>query len=162
MRRKIELYINGTLADLSDQGLVLFNYSLTDLQKPTAVKNGFSKQITLPGTPQNDFIFGHIERTDRVTTVSTFNPGKRSEFAIYDDKGQILESGYLRLDSLVRRGSVVTGYKVSLFGGLGDFFYALSYDDAGNKRTLADIDYLGKGDPTELDFTIRASTVQGA
>lgn len=162
MRRKIELYINGTLADLSDQGLVLFNYSLTDLQKPTAVKNGFSKQITLPGTPQNDFIFGHIERTDRVTTVSTFNTGKRSEFAIYDEKGQILESGYLRLDSLVRRGSVVTGYKVSLFGGLGAFFYALSYDDAGNKRTLADIDYLGKGDPTELDFTIRASTVQGA
>ena len=46
MRRKIELYINGNLADLSDQGLVLFNYSLTDLQKPTAVKNGFSKQIT--------------------------------------------------------------------------------------------------------------------
>ena len=60
MRRKIELYINGTLADLSDQGLVLFNYSLTDLQKPTAVKNGFSKQITPPGTPQNDFIFRHI------------------------------------------------------------------------------------------------------
>lgn len=28
MRRKIELYINGTLADLSDQGLVLFNYSI--------------------------------------------------------------------------------------------------------------------------------------
>ena len=162
MRRKIELYINGTLADLSDQGLVLFNYSLTDLQKPTAVKNGFSKQITLPGTPQNDFIFGHIERTDRVTTVRTFNPGKRSEFAIYDEKGQILESGYLRLDSLVRRGSVVTGYKVSLFGGLGAFFYALSYDDAGNKRTLADIDYLGKGDPAELDFTILASTVQTA
>lgn len=162
MRRKIELYINGTLADLSDQGLVLFNYSLTDLQKPTAVKNGFSKQITLPGTTQNDFIFGHIARTDRVTTVSTFNPGKRSEFAIYDEKGQILESGYLRLDSLVRRGSVVTGYKVSLFGGLGAFFYALSYDDAGNKRTLADIDYLGNGNPTELDFTILASTVQAA
>lgn len=162
MRRKIELYINGTLADLSDQGLILFNYALTDLQKPTAVKNAYSKQVTLPGTPQNDAIFGHIVRTDRVTTTGSFNAGQRTPFTIYDDKGQIVESGYLRLDSLVRRGSVVTGYKVSLFGGLGSFFYALSYDEAGNKRTLADIDYLGTGNSTELDFTINASTVQAA
>ena len=162
MRRKIELFINGILADLSDQGLILFNYSLTDLQKPTAVKNSFSKQITLPGTPQNDAIFGHIIRTDRVTTTGAFNAGQRTPFTIYDAQGQIVESGYLRLDSVTRKGAVVTGYKVSLFGGLGSFFYALSYDAAGNKRTLADLDYLGTGSPTELDFTISASTVAAA
>ena len=37
MRRKIELYIDGALADINDQGFILFNYALTDLQKPTAV-----------------------------------------------------------------------------------------------------------------------------
>ncbi len=162
MRRKIELYINGTLADISDQGLVLFNYSLTDLQKPTAVKNSFSKQITLPGTPQNDAIFGHISRTDRVTEVGSFNAGQRTSFSIFDAQGRIIESGYLRLDSVTRRGPIITGYKVSLFGGLGAFFYALSYDEAGNKRTLADLDYFGTGNPTELDFTINASTVLAA
>ena len=53
MRRKVQLYIGGSLADISDQGLVLMNYSFTELQAPSAVKNSYSKQITLPGTDAN-------------------------------------------------------------------------------------------------------------
>lgn len=140
MRRKIELWINGHQADISDQSLVLWNYALTDLQKPTAVKNGYSKQITLPGTPANAEIFGHLSRPDR-TAEGGFNPLERTPFAIYDELGRILESGYLKLDSVTRRHSVVTGYTVSLYGGLGSFFYGLMYNDAGEQRKLYDMDY---------------------
>lgn len=160
MRRKIELYIDGSMADISDQGLVLFNYAFTDMENPAVVKNSYSKQLTLPGTPTNDVIFGHYYRTDRVTG-NGFDALRKTPFAIYAETGEILESGYLRLDGVVRKGGVVTGYKVSLFGGLGSFFYSLSYDADGNKRTLADLWYL-ENDPAELDFTILASKVQEA
>ena len=140
MRRRIELYINGSQADLSDQGLVLFNYAYTDLENPTAVKNSYSKQVTLPGTDNNAAIFGHLSRMDRVTGGG-FSPLVRTPFTIYNELGEIIKSGYLKLDQVVRRGSVVTGYKVSLYGGLGSFLYALSYDDNGDKLTLADLTY---------------------
>ena len=171
MRRKIELYIGGQRADLDDQGLILYNYAFTDLEAPAAVKNSYSKQVTLPGTPANDAIFGHFARPDRRTAPSTattgtaFNPGKKTPFAIYGETGDVLECGYCRLDSVVRKGRVVSGYKVSLFGGLGEFFANLSYNDNGDKRTLADLAYLESGTgaaETELDFTINLTSISNA
>ena len=157
MRRKIELYIGERRADQDDQGLVLYNYAFTDLEKPTAVKNSFSKQITLPGTPGNAAIFGHAGRVDR-RTASGFHPGRKTEFRLYDEKGCIIERGYLRLDSVERDGALVKGYKVSLFGGLGEFFYTLSYKGNGDKRTLAGLDY-----PVPLtEFSITSGYVAGA
>ena len=160
MRRKISLYIGGSLADLNEQDLVLYNYAFTDLENPTAVKNSYSKQITLPGTPANAAIVGHPARVDRRTTAgggtgTAFAAGRKTPFTIYNDTGEVLESGYLRLDSVTRKGEIVTGYKVTLFGGLGGFLYSLSYDAEGNKRTLASLVY-GYDD---LDFTIDAATI---
>lgn len=161
MRRKISLYVAGRLADISDQSFVLFNYAFTDLEKPTAVKNSFSQQITLPASSANDAIFEHAARVDRV--AGSFNPLVRTPFTIYNDLDEVVESGYLRLDSVTRNGRIVTGYKVSLFGGLGSFFYSLSYNSEGDKMTLADLDYLGTANPaTELDFTINKAAVQAA
>lgn len=163
MRRKIELYIGGTRADLDEQNLVLYNYAFTDVETPTAVRNSYSKQVTLPATPTNDKIFSHCYRLDYRTDGAGFRALQETPFTIYSDTGEIIETGYLRLDSVKRTGRVVTGYNVSLFGGLGSFFYALSYTADGEKRTLADLDYLGTDDPaTELDFIINASNVAQA
>ena len=65
MRRKISLYIDGRIADLDDESFVLFNYTMDDLSNPTIVKNSFSQQISLPGTPGNNAIFGDAFRLDR-------------------------------------------------------------------------------------------------
>lgn len=162
MRRRIDLYIAGTLADLSDQSFVLFNYAFADIQDPTVVKNEWSQQVTLPGTPTNNRIFDHYYRPDRITGPG-FNALKKTSFAIYADTGEILQRGYCRLDEVSRAGSIVTGYKVTLFGGLGSFFYGLTYRDDGEKMTLADLDYLGTANPaTELDFNILATNVTAA
>ena len=160
MKRTIELYIDGKPADLDATGLVLLNYAFTDLEKPTAVKNSYSKQITLPGTPANADIFGSIARLDRRTEYG-FYAGRKTAFDIFNELGEKVVSGYIRLDSVTRKGQIVTGYKCSLFGGLGSFFYSLSYDEDGNKRTLADLQYLSSS-PTELDFDITASNVKAA
>ena len=167
MRRKISLYIDGRLADLDDESFILFNYTMDDLSNPTIVKNSFSQQISLPGTPGNNAIFGDAYRLDRKVDYNAgasgtgFNPSKKTDFAILNELGEIVESGYCKLDSVVRKGAEIS-YKCSLYGGLGSFLYSLSYAEDGRKLTLADLDYLGNNDPGELDFTINASAVLDA
>lgn len=167
MRRKISLYIGNQLMDLDEQSFILFNYTMDDLNNPTIVKNSFSKQITLKGTPNNNAVFGGLFRLDRKVsssqgeTGSAFSTNRKVSFAIYNEMNEILESGYVKMDSITRKGADVE-YKVTLYGGLGSFLYSLSYDEQGNKKTLADLDYLGTGSETELDFTINADAVNAA
>ena len=167
MRRKISLYIADQMVDLDDQSFILFNYTMDDLSNPTIVKNSFSQQITLKGTPANNRVFGDSFKVDRNVGNyggqggADFNASKKTPFAIYNELGEILESGYVKLDSISRRGADIQ-YKVTLYGGLGSFLYALSYDESGNKRTLASLDYLGDGDPGELDFIIDANAIEDA
>lgn len=147
MRNRIYLYIADNLIDVDDDSFILFNYTMEDLTNPTVVKNSFSQTITLPGTPNNNKIFGGIWRSDRKTQMSEtlltgahFNPNKRVPFALYDEMNNILESGYVKLEKVSRdRGNI--SYDISLYGGMGSFFYALDVDDEGNKRTLADLIY---------------------
>ena len=171
MRRRISLYIDGTLADIAGQDLVLMNYAFTEAQNPTIVKNSYSKRITLPGTPTNNDIFGHFARPDRRVAETgggvAFNPGRRTPFIIYRETDEVLVSGYLRLEGVTRQGPVVTGYEVTLFGGLGDFFYCLERKADGEKMTLADLRYRLGFSPLppiadELDFTITASSEKAA
>ena len=166
MRRKISLYIADQLVDLDEQSFILFNYTMDDLANPTIVKNSFSQQVTLPGTPNNNRLFGDIFRLDRTVNLGSrqsgvyFNPSQKTPFTIYNEMGEIIESGYVKLNSVGHK-NVVPEYNVQMFGGLGSFFYSLSYDSQGNKKSLASLQYLGDS-PTELDFTINATTVRDA
>ena len=168
MRRKISLYIADNLVDLDDQSLILFNYTMEDLLNPTIVKNSYSQQVTIKGTPNNNRLFGDIFRLDRVVTYNggtlgtDFNPSQKTPFVIYNEMNEILESGYCKLDSVTRKKGEID-YQISLFGGLGSFLYSLAYDAEGNKRSLASLDYLGTDNTdTELDFTINAENVAAA
>ncbi len=159
MKNKVQFYIEGQRADLDEGSFLLLNYTAEDLSNPTIVKNSFSRQITLKGTPQNDAIFGHIYRNDRNTVYGSpyvgpnFDPTRKTSFVIYNDLGEILESGYLKLDEVVTTRKRHE-YKVTLYGGLGSFLYGLSYDSNGDKLSLADLDF-----GETLDFTIHRNTV---
>ena len=169
MRRKIYLYIQNELADLADESFVLFNYTVEDLSNPTIVRNSWSQQITLPGTAKNNRIFGYAYRTDRQTdyddyyhTGLHFDASYRTPFSLVADTGELLESGYLKLDEITRNGNRYA-YKVTLYGGLGGFLYGLAYDADGNKRSLADLKYLGSSEgDTQMDFVINADSVRYA
>lgn len=162
MRNKIKLYIEGVRADLDDGAFILLNYTQEDLTNPTIVKNSFSKQITLPGTPTNDAIFGHIYRNDRDTLYGSpyngpyFDPCRKTSFVLYNETNEIVESGYLKLDS-IEQTRRKRSYKVTLFGGLGSFLYGISYKANGDKMTLADLDF-----GEVLDFTINRTAVSDA
>ena len=153
MRRTIELYINGARVDLDADALILFNYRFEDMSNPTIVKNSYSQTITLKSTDTNNRVFGAFYRSDRMVTGVQFDPKRKVPFQIFDD-GTLLESGYAKLEQVITKNGRAHEYRVGLFGGLGSFFYALSYDDNGNKRTLASLDF-GR----DIGFQINASTV---
>lgn len=148
MRRKVYLYIAGKLADLDDSSFLLMNYTQDDLSNPTVIKNSFSQQVTLKGTPANNDIFGHLFRLDRVTDLSGSESGigfdvlRKTSFQIFDDLGHVLESGYIKLDSVSRAGAQVE-YTITMYGGLGSFFYNLTYREDGEKKALSDLIFKG-------------------
>lgn len=159
MRRNITLYIGGHPIDLDDDNLVLFNYTQEELENPTIVKNSYSQQITLKGTRNNNKVFTDSFRLDKTTSFG-YNPRLKVDFAIYNEMNEILESGYVKLDS-VTRNKRTPEYKVTLYGGLGSFLYQLSFDEQGNKKTLADLDFLGTENPeTEFNYTIGRTFVR--
>lgn len=157
MRRNIELYIGGQLVDLGEQSLILMNYTHDDLNNPTIIKNSYSQQIEIEGTPNNDKIFGGIWRFDRKTISGggigiDFDAAKKTPFLLFNG-GECLESGYMKLDSISIKGQKKT-YKVSLYGGLGNFLYSLSYNENGEKMSLSDLNF-----GTDLTFTISKETI---
>ena len=157
MRQRLDLFIDGLLADTDGDSLVLFNYSLEDLRNPAVVKNSFSRQLTLKATRRNNSIFQTCFRMDRIIG-SGFDPRKRVPFQILADGARLVESGYLKLDN-TENTEHSNYYKVTLYGELGAFFFSLAYSGE-DKRTLADLDFLGTNNPdTELNFKINAATV---
>ena len=165
--KQLALYIGGLRVDMDEAALIQMNFTMEDLHNPAVVKNSYSQQIKVQGTKTNNAIFGSFFRLDRVTrgsraTGAAFNALDKTPFVIYDELGAIIEQGYAKLDNIERTGENVQ-YAITLYGGLGEFFYSLSYTENGDKRTLADLDYLGTLHPDkELDFNITAEAVQTA
>ena len=165
MRRNISLYINGVQADLETDSFILFNYTKDDLENPTIVKNSFSQQITLPGTPTNNRIFDHIGKADKVTYSGGYNPLVKTPFVIYSG-ADILEKGYIKLNKVNKTDGGVLSYDVNLYGGLGGFFYNLMYNEDGTKKTLADLYYNkptgGRGKAKDISFSFNRNSVSNA
>ena len=161
MNNNIKLYINGIEADLTEDISLPITYVQEDLTNPTIVKNSFSKTVTLPGTKTNNSIFGQFYKLDRFTINHTgnttvgveYDPSKRIPFQIYNN-ANIVESGYLQLNA-VNVDSYKVSYDTTLYGGLGDFFYGLSYKEDGEKLTLADLRY-----KDSLTFKINKEYIQ--
>lgn len=163
MKRNITLYIGGSRVDLNSDSLILYNYTAEQLSNPTIVKNEYSQQITIPGTPNNNQLFGEIFKLDRQqlysingeVTGAYFNPSVKTPFVVYED-ANIVESGYVKLDKIQNTNGIIK-YTLSLYGGLGSFFYGLSFDSDGNPLTLASLDF-----GVDLSFQIDADTVAEA
>lgn len=159
---KYELYINDQLCDLDDSSLIVLNYTMEQLNNPTAVKNTYSHEIELPSTERNDMLFSYFYRNDYVVGRANFSPLQQIPFAIYNELGEIAERGYIKLDE-VQVDKIAHTYKVVLYGGLGSFFYAMGNNDNGGALKLADLQYMQNAeDEINLNFPITASFVRDA
>lgn len=173
--KDIRLYIANKLVDCSDELSLPMTYQLEDFNNPTLLKNNFSKTINIPGTKENNKIFGEIYKLDRMQHYPdwtgnpfpdgiNFDPSKRVDFQIYKD-GDLFESGYMQLNDISIQDNNIT-YNITLYGGIGDFFYGLKYNEDGTTKTLADLRYFIEDEngnvldaATEMDFEVNKEFV---
>ena len=158
----IHLYIGNIEVEFDTIPEILYTYQVDDLTNPTVVKNSFSKTITIRGTKSNNHLFGHYWNVERAQVGGSanaasvyFNASKKMAFSLYVDT-ELYEEGYVKLDE-VRRVNGDYEYDITLFGGLGDFFYNLSLNDDGNEMKLSDLEF-----EDDIDFTINLDTVREA
>lgn len=162
MKNDIKLFIQDKEIEFSADPRILLSYRLTELHNPTVLRNSFSKQITVPGTNRNNDVFGHIWELSRIQDEN-FNPSKKVDFQLFVND-ELFQKGYVKLDNISRTYNT-TEYKITLYGGLGSFFYNLTYDqdDSGNvKKTLASLSYAVDGLEPDLDFVIDRDNVMSA
>lgn len=164
MNKDITLYIEDKKIEWNKVPDILLTYQRTDYTNPTVTKNMFSKTVTIDGTPNNNDVFNHIWNLDRVMDDGfiLFNPSQKSSFKLFNG-AELVEQGYVKLDSITKDGYKIS-YNLTLYGGLGSFFYALAYDiNSDKEKTLADLDYTASGFPDdEFDFEINKNTVWNA
>ena len=150
------LYIKGKYVDVEDDQLFLFTYSNTSVESPEAIKNNYSKTITLTGTPNNNKLFDELYLVDSV--INKFDTSKREVFELYDN-GNLIESGYVKLNS-IKYEKNNPSYEITLYGMLGVFFYKLAYKDDSNdvELSLKDLQYNYKRMPELLGQGLDAPT----
>ena len=171
MRQEIELYLAGRSVEFNEPPEILFSYIRTDYTDPTVLRNSYSKTLTIEGTPNNNQIFNSIYHLDQIVDANTFNPAKRISFQLFSN-GDILEQGYAKLDK-VNKNEKNISYDITLYGGLGEFLYNLSYDQTaegsdtsrggGEDRRLSSLVFYDTTEPNkEFDFDITKETVAEA
>lgn len=171
MRQEIELYLGGRSVEFNEPPEILFSYIRTDYTDPTVLRNSYSKTLTIEGTPNNNQIFNSIYHLDQIVDISTFNPAKRMDFQLFSN-GDILEQGYAKLDKINKNEKNIS-YDITLYGGLGEFLYNLSYDQTlegsdtsrggGEDRRLSSLVFYNETEPDkEFDFEITKETVAEA
>lgn len=171
MREEVQLYLGGSNVEFNEPPQILFSYIRTDYTDPTVLRNSYSKTLTIEGTPNNNQIFNSIYHLDKISDYGTFNPAKRMDFQLFSN-GDILEQGYAKLDKINKDSKNIT-YDITLYGGLGEFLYNLSYDQTaegsdtsrggGEDRRLSSLVFYDETKPNqEFDFEITKETVSEA
>lgn len=141
----IELYIENRKIDIAEDLEINFTYESIDPDKLSSIKNSFSKTVNIPGTPSNNITFGHIFRSDKYIPAnalenieSGYDPHKKVNWFI-NKNGTLINRGYCTLNNILIQNERKITYQITLYGGIGEFFYALSYNDDGSPKTLYDV-----------------------
>ena len=129
----IQLYFENQKVDLTENLEIPMTYENIDLGQPEATLNNYSKTVTIYGTPSNNKLLGSIYRFDKSILEGdslvgvTFDPNKRVEYTLLNN-GVLFDRGYFKLDKInVKNGQV--SYDLTLYGGIGNFFYSLLYNE---------------------------------
>ena len=144
-----EIYIEERKIDLLQDISTEFTYAIDDVSEFGSRNTSFSKTISIPGTANNNLIFGYIfELNNANFTDNTlpnvgynFNVSKQANCKIFIDKVQIFK-GTLRILEIVIDKETIE-YQCSVFGELGGFITTL-----GNKRLTGNIN-----PQDDLDFS---------
>lgn len=135
------LFVEGQEVDLNQEISHQLNFAIDDLINVDSKSTSFSKTIIIPGTANNNKLFGNIFENSNSNFYDPANPNIFYDFnAIRPAQARIeinnlqAMKGVMRLLGITIDNGIVE-YEVALFGELGGFVAAL-----GNKR-LQDLDF---------------------
>lgn len=136
-----ELFIESRRVDITEELDHLITYAVDDIKDFQHRQTAFSKTIVLPGTANNNKIFGHIfdvtvsnsynATGDNVLT--NFNPSVSADCLLFADRMQVFKGSLRLLEIVITDGHVE--YEVSIVGELGGLVSALG------TNKLEDLDF---------------------
>jgi hypothetical protein len=136
-----ELFIEGQRADINDQISIQLTYAIDDIRNFASRETSFSKQIVLPGTGNNNTIFGHIAEMGSNNPYSPGQPNIGAAFNVAQTSraelrlnGLLVLRGVFRLTGIIKEGDMLE-YEGALFGELSGLMSQIS-----NKK-LEDLDF---------------------
>lgn len=146
MGYRLQILVNNKYEDveLNDKFSISFNYTVKDFNSPSDIKTGYSKTITIEGTPHNNKILANIYSLNSVYV--TVDPNKKID-CILSYNGMLVRTGYIVINSITKQGHSVS-YKCTMYDDTTKLLYDIKYDKDGNERTL---DSLNLGFDDEYD-----------
>jgi len=137
----IRIFVENNELDINASFTHQITYAVNDLQNLDSKSTAFTKTIVLPGTANNNKIFGNIFEFANSNFTNdydknigyNFNASKSAKARI-DSDGLTIMKGVIRMLEIIVDGHLIE-YEVALFGELGGFFTNL-----GNKK-LEELDF---------------------
>ena len=138
---RTEIYIENKRLDLSEGLSNLLTFQVDDIKEFGFRNSNFSKTIILPGTANNNTLFGHFfdvtasnpYDSTQANVGLNFNPTKQAACIIFQNHVQVFKGIIRLLDASVTDN--VPEYECSVFGELSGLVNSL-----GNKK-LEDLDF---------------------
>lgn len=127
-----EVFIEGNRLDVSGDLSTLVTFAIDDIKDFASRSTSWSKEITLPGTANNNKLFGHIFEIGQSNTYTStlqnvgynFNAAKSASCLIFQDSIQSFK-GVLRMLQIVIDKGVIE-YQVQVVGEIAGLNVALS------------------------------------
>lgn len=137
-----EIYIQNKRLDVSSEISSLITYALDDIKDFAARNTAYSKTIVLPGTANNNYLFGNIFdvrvsnsfNASGENVATNFNPAIAADCLIFQNHIQVFKGTMRVLEIIIDKG--VPEYEVSVVGELGGL-----------------INEIGTGKLEDLDFS---------
>lgn len=137
----IELFIEGHPVDISENFSTLISYAIDDIREFGTKNSSVSKTIILPGTNQNNKLFGNIFDVSAGNDYNpaqsnsgiNFNAAVAASAYLFQDNIQVMK-GVMQMMEIVKDNGFIE-YEVFITGELGGFAAKM-----GNKK-LEDLDW---------------------
>lgn len=136
-----ELFIEGQRVDIDQKISVQLTFAIDDINNFASRETSFSKQLVLPGTANNNAVFGHIHEMGSNNIDSPGQPNIGSIFNVAQTSraelrlnGLLVLRGIFRMTGIIKEGNEIE-YEGALFGELSGLMSEIS-----NKK-LEDLDF---------------------
>lgn len=150
---EVRIYLENYQIDTDDDSIIAMTMCYSYLEDPTTVAGDYSKTIKIPGTVNNNKIFGQIWKLDRTVlfgnsnTAVYFNPSKKTEAKIYIGP-ELFKVGYVQLNNINKDKNVIS-YEITFYSELCNVLHNLL------DSSLCNLNLPVNG----LQHTINASTI---